>query len=267
MSDRLSWRQRLSRRYAIHAGIAMLAVYCFLIEPSWIEVREHHLATRLPVKIAQVSDVHLSPWNVTTDRIYSRLDEIKPDLIVLSGDIVDSPDDIEGPLQTFLQRLPVVKKVAILGNWEHWSRIPLDRLRKIYEEHGVQLLINQVELINGVQIVAFDDSTESSPDFALLKILVTGTPIVILEHSPGSFIEIADAIPRNIQAATILSGHTHGGQVSLFGYVPLTPPGSGGYISGWYGSSQGIRMYVSRGLGSSILNLRLGARPEIAVFQ
>ncbi len=60
----------------------------------------------------------------------------------------------------------------------------------------------------------------------------------------------------------MLSGHTHGGQLSLFGFAPLRPNGSGRYVSGWYRDGA-IALYVSRGLGVSILPVRIGVVPEI----
>jgi predicted MPP superfamily phosphohydrolase len=247
--------------------IGVLAIYGLLIEPSWIEVTEHRQKMKLPIKIAQVSDVHLSPWNITTSRIYAKLNAIKPDVIVLTGDIADSLDDLDGALQTFLKNLPKAKTIAILGNWEHWSGIPLDKLREIYDAHDVKLLINEVDSFNGVQFVGLDDSTETVPDLAAMNKLLPWTPTIVLEHSPGSFDQISKAIPVQTETATMLSGHTHGGQVSLFGFAPVTPPGSGNYVGGWYKDDRGRQLYVSRGLGASILNVRFGARPEIAVFE
>ncbi|MFN8967247.1 MAG: hypothetical protein ACK5XR_00570 [Pseudanabaena sp.] len=64
----------------------------------------------------------------------------------------------------------------------------------------------------------------------------------------------------------MLSGHTHGGQLSFFGIAPILPPRSGKYVSGWY-QNNAIFLYVSRGLGISILPIRIGSVPEIAYFE
>ena len=65
--------------------------------------------------------------------------------------------------------------------------------------------------------------------------------------------------------ALCLSGHTHGGQVAFMGWAPLRPAGSGRFVQGFY-EVPGCRLYVSRGVGTSILPIRWGAPPEIAVF-
>jgi predicted MPP superfamily phosphohydrolase len=64
----------------------------------------------------------------------------------------------------------------------------------------------------------------------------------------------------------MLSGHTHGGQVAPFGRPLYRPRGSGRYVSGWYRDADRVPMYVSRGIGTSVVPIRLGAVPEIAVF-
>ncbi len=97
---------------------------------------------------------------------------------------------------------------------------------------------------------------------------------IILSHCP----EYRDHIIREINRLNrerhedvklkidyIFSGHTHGGQVNLFGFTPFLPPGVGNYIKGWY-KEKLPNLYVSKGIGTSIFPIRLGARAEIAVF-
>ena len=63
----------------------------------------------------------------------------------------------------------------------------------------------------------------------------------------------------------MLSGHTHGGQVKFLGFAPFTPQGSGRYLNGLYDDYE-PKLYVSKGVGTSILPIRFGARAEIAIF-
>jgi predicted MPP superfamily phosphohydrolase len=97
----------------------------------------------------------------------------------------------------------------------------------------------------------------AKPDAALAGI-PSGAYTILLFHSPGYFGHVAG------RANLCLAGHTHGGQVRL----PLTKPlwmprGSGHFLEGWYEES-GTKMYVSRGIGTSILPIRFFCRPEIA---
>jgi predicted MPP superfamily phosphohydrolase len=63
----------------------------------------------------------------------------------------------------------------------------------------------------------------------------------------------------------MLSGHTHGGQIAPFGVALKLPHGSGGYVAGWY-RGDGVPLYVSRGIGTSLVPIRIGATPELAQF-
>jgi hypothetical protein len=64
----------------------------------------------------------------------------------------------------------------------------------------------------------------------------------------------------------MLAGHTHGGQIAPFGLALVRPRGSGRYVSGWYRDAAPA-LYVSRGIGTSIIAARHRARPEVAVFE
>jgi uncharacterized protein len=64
----------------------------------------------------------------------------------------------------------------------------------------------------------------------------------------------------------VLSGHTHGGQVAPFGLATILPRGCGRYVAGWYRDEGGPPMYVSRGIGTSLVPVRIGATPELVVI-
>jgi len=121
-----------------------------------------------------------------------------------------------------------------------------------------------------IQLVGLDDFTGGNPDLGLLERLSylhkKNITTVILEHSPGFFDlpEVRRLMPSN-QRFLCLSGHTHGGQITIGGWAPFTPRGSGHFVAGFY-DVPGCQLYVSRGIGTSIISARIGARPEIAVF-
>lgn len=66
----------------------------------------------------------------------------------------------------------------------------------------------------------------------------------------------------NLTIVLVLSGHTHGGQISFLGFAPFKPQGSGKYLKGWYKETE-PKMYISKGVGTSILPIRFGARAEM----
>lgn len=246
--------------------------YAFFVEPFWVQVTMHRTG-RAPsadaVRIAQISDLHLQSFGRVEMAVVQRLHELKPDVIVLSGDVIDRPDVLPA-LEQFLAALPVANKVAVLGNWEYWSELDIQALKALYESrHGVRLLVNQVSTVRvrerAVRLVGLDDFTAGMPDPGLTTRLEPFTGVtVLIQHSPGFFSSPA-AKPSKQKIDLCLSGHTHAGQITFFGYPLWKPQGSGSFTAGWY-DTPSCRLYVSRGIGTSVLPARFGARPEIAVF-
>jgi predicted MPP superfamily phosphohydrolase len=264
-----------------------IAIYAFVIEPAWVEITYHSpeqtnlalhnyswlqvpsgsAATKSGLRIAQLSDLHLHRMGRTEESVIEKINILVPDLLLLTGDVADRPESLP-VLDKFLGRLNATHKVAILGNWEYWGGVDLRTLKDVYARHDVKLLINECVQysVNGlkVPIAGLDDFTAGNPDES--KVVAQcgdRESVILMEHSPGYFSTTNQT--RTIKAYLSLAGHTHAGQLSIFGYPLWTPPGSGSFVSGWYVTSYGD-MYVSRGIGTSVLPFRLGARPEIAVF-
>ena len=244
--------------------------YGFGVSPHDVEVTNHDLRANpeIPaIRIAQLSDLHITSQGLREAAIAEQLQIIHPDLIVLSGDVIDRHDTLP-ILDQFLSTLGTTNKVAILGNWEHWSDVDFDALSSVYQRHNVRLLINTRTIYNihsrVLHVAGMDDFTAGQPDRKLMLPPAQDGTTVLIQHSPGWF-EHPDARQSNGHADLCLSGHTHGGQVALMGMPLWTPRGSGSYSAGFY-QAPGCKLYVSKGLGTSILPVRLGAKPEIAVF-
>jgi predicted MPP superfamily phosphohydrolase len=110
-----------------------------------------------------------------------------------------------------------------------------------------------------------DDYTAGQPDLVrTLQQCTQGAPIFMAQHSPGMFDEAPS--PEWSHIAYSLSGHTHGGQVAVEKHALFTPRGSGRYVAGNYQTAWGD-LYVSRGIGTSMIPLRIGARPEIVLLE
>jgi len=250
----------------------ILGIYALLIEPEWIHVTEYAapIHTDHPrFRLALLSDLHLNKIGRTERNTLNALQQIKPQVIVLSGDIVDQIQSL-GLLDEYLTLLPLSIKVATLGNWEHWSGINLTELQNIYNRHGVTLLIN--DCLSSptsklpVNIIGLDDYTAGHPDLRkAVQMCQSPSPLIVAEHSP-QFFNKEDISTANGKAQLNLAGHTHGGQITLFGRPIWLPPGSGKYLSGWYETANGP-LYVTRGIGTSIFPIRFGSRPEITVFE
>ena len=246
-------------------------VYGFLIEPQRVEVThwERHVGLAgTTLNIAQLSDLHISEIGSTERKTLEHLKLLQPNIILLTGDVIDHSDSLSA-LNSFLKELPPSIKIAILGNWEHWSGVDLKALAALYAENDVTLLVNNCISLSSIglrlSIAGFDDYTAGQPD-ANQTFLNCGKDdhIIIAEHSPGLFEETPP--PEMPKPAFSLAGHTHGGQLAIGNKAIFTPPGSGRFVSGWYTTLWGD-LYVSKGIGTSVLPLRIGARPEISIFE
>ncbi len=240
-----------------------LFIYARFIEPQWIEVTEHHLKANIdrPLKIIQLSDLHTYEFGLRETKVLDIIKRENPDAILISGDTIANAGDwksveillklLRAPLGVFLVR----------GNWEHWRPDPTEL--KVYQDANVIFLNNEARLLTEkVWVIGLDDSLSGTPDKqTALKNVPEDSFRIALFHSPAYFDFLDD---QRIDLG--LAGHTHGGQIR-FPFLPpfWLPEGSGSYVEGWYerGSNH---MYVSRGVGNSILEFRFFCRPEISVF-
>lgn len=217
------------------------------------------------IRLVQLSDLHLKSFNYPLKMVVKKMVEKKPDVIVFTGDSVDDSDKL-GELEKLLKELPLeTPKFAILGNWEYWGKVDLDKLSVLYAKYNCQLLVNEHARVSvkgrELAFIGLDDLVGGTPDVSrAFQDLGHADQRVVLAHCPESFQEIGE-----VDFDLMLSGHTHGGQVNVLGWVPFKPVGSGAFLKGWY--MQGDkRLYVSKGIGTSMIPVRFGARAEVAEF-
>jgi len=184
----------------------------------------------------------------------------RPDLIVITGDSINIPSDYPG-LRDVLTHLHAPLGVWLVrGNHEDWW--PVKNELEFYESAGAKLLLNSsAQVREDLWLVGLDDLYGGSPN---ANKAFAGVPDsaykIALFHSPMFFDQIAD------RCDVALAGHSHGGQVRLPFIGPVwLPPFSGQFVAGWF-EQQGTRMFVSRGVGTSIVDVRFLSRPEIAII-
>lgn len=254
----------------VAAGIRALVVTPGLLETSWHAFGAPG-ATAPRLRIVQVSDLHLRSFGPVERKVIDTISAARPDMIVLTGDMVESSRGL-GPLREFLDSCPRVKSFAIPGNWEYSSGVPMHEFARLCHRVGIEWLVNRSIVVphagTTVRITGLDDLQGGRPDADRALANAESVPHhLVLAHCPASRDRIA--MPSRHTATLMLSGHTHGGQVAPLGVALVLPPGSGGYVSGWYGRHDGSSrppLYVSRGIGTSVVPVRLGALPELAVF-
>lgn len=268
------------RRWLAAGGLAAVglptsaAVDGLYITPQRLETTTHTLASRgarpdARLRMLQVSDLHLHRIGRLETRLLEALHDARPDAIVFTGDMIDHRRDL-WQLETFLRECPAgPRRCAILGNWEYEAGVPREALDRLYESHGIELLVNRsIEFAAAgtrVRITGLDDLRGGRPDAAAALRHAPPTPNhLVLAHCPLSRDVVA--MPADHPVDLVLAGHTHGGQVAPWGVALALPSGSGGYVAGWYREA-GPPMYVSRGIGTSLIPVRLGAAPELVCFE
>ncbi len=268
----------------IAGAIAGAFAYVAHRELNQLEVTEYAIGRPerggTPLRLLQLSDLHvhhhLRPRHL---RLVETVRRLHPDLILLTGDAVDQWGTAF-PLDRLLQLLPAqVPKAAILGNHDYKSGIGLPTFRRLYARHNAVLLVNESVTYQfgdtRLVITGLDDGLQGVPDFArAVRELGPTDHHLVLIHRPMQQEEVLSQLPKinarrppgqQLHVGYMLAGHTHGGQITFFGFAPYLPKLSGKYIKGWFNGQLPL-LYVSRGFGSSILPFRYGAPPEITLF-
>ncbi len=268
---------KLNRRHfilkLILGSVGFATIDSYWLETNFIEWTEHDISETESNKIKAIhlTDLHLHDIKWVHKTIARRINKERPDVIFFTGDSIER-DKYMAILEDFLGLLNAdIPKIAILGNKESSGRIDIQKLKDLFRDHNGILLINEPYVLKTkkreINIIGLDDLVHGNPDFRKsIEKIDKSLPVIVLNHCPA-YREQIDiiSIEHKINPKLILSGHTHGGQVTFFGIPLITPYGSGDYVKGWY--NNGIsNMYVSKGIGTTVIPLRFGARAEASIF-
>lgn len=279
-------KTKLSLRKTSFLLIVAAFLWAVIIEPRWVAKRE--IALNLTktselkgLKVVLTSDWHLTKrplWRVmTTERAREIVNEInaaKPDIIILAGDFIadqdykpELADTAEEEIATVLGELKAKYGVyATLGNHDWWFNG--EAFTQALQQHGITVLENNSIKINGLNLwlAGIGDSltNHAKPDLAV-KYIPQNEPAIITMHDPGALKLVSNSWQND--NALFLAGHTHGGQIYLPFYGALVVPGMAPreWAYGWVQHNQ-HNMYVTSGLGVSILPVRFNMRPEWVEF-
>ncbi|HVN04966.1 MAG TPA: metallophosphoesterase [Bryobacteraceae bacterium] len=246
--------------------------------------RRIHIA-RLPkafdgFRIAQLSDIHIGPFMPADEiRKYVRItNELKPDLIALTGDFVTWDPSTQHAVVNALTGLHAPFGIfGCLGNHEAWSHTE-DSITAMFHEIGIPILRRSRVAVttNGASInlmgVDFETTRHMGPGSSTFvgtylegvdKLMVPDTANILMSHNPDTFDRAAE-----LGIDLSLAGHTHGGQVALEFVSPEIAPSRlvTPYVAGWF-EKPGGQLYVNRGIGTIGVPIRIGAPPEITVYE
>lgn len=221
-------------------------------------------------RIVQLSDLHNKIFPKNNETLMREVQDLHPDLIVLTGDIIDASSHTDIPAaELFMEQIVQIAPVYyVLGNHEHYlSQDQLNPFLDKIAELGVTLLMNETAEItaqNGQHftLIGMDDYSLQAN---ILKTLADETQEdfqVLLAHEPQYLQE--NYAPAGVDL--VLSGHAHGGQFRIpFLHRGIWAPDQGFFprmTEGCFTEGK-TTMYVSRGLGNSAFPLRLFNHPEI----
>jgi len=226
--------------------------------------------------IAQLSDVHIGVFVGDAElRVAEELlRQARPDLIVLTGDLLDNDPRLADKLGRFVRRLTPLARygvIGISGNHDYFAGV--EAVAGAVTGAGARMLRNDAMIVGdaraGFSLLGVEDvwarREGGGPDLerAVRALPLLGgrvapaldLPRVLLCHNPSFFAESAG------QVALQLSGHTHGGQVNL-GIHPADYLLAGGWVAGRY-DQRGSALYVNRGFGTVGPPARIGSPPEV----
>jgi predicted MPP superfamily phosphohydrolase len=231
-------------------------------------------------RIAQLSDIHVGPF-MSEEQIRKYVEianDLRPDMIVLTGDfvtwdastapaVVNALSSLKAPLGVF----------GSLGNHDAWARAE-DLLAELFARAGVRILRQEQTAIQAgnesfnLMGLDFTNSRKMSVGGWHLSsrklegvenLMARDTANILLSHNPDSFDRAAQ-----LGIDLSLAGHTHGGQLALEFISPEIAPSRivTPYVAGWF-ERPGGQLYVNRGIGTIAAPMRVGAPPEITVFE
>ncbi len=276
-------QRRWTRGKVITASVfgilLLLAVYAVVIEPNRLIIHQETITlSACPkelrgMRIAAISDIHAGAPHISITKIRQLVELAnaqQPDLILLAGDFVIQ-DVIGGSFiepATLTAELKSLKAgygvFATLGNHDWWYNAR--RVRTAFEEAGIKVLDNEAIKLdqNGKAfwLAGFSDEWEGNPNVPeTLKQVTDDSPIIAFTHNPDLFPSVSNRV------ALTIAGHTHGGQVALplIGR-PMVPSKFKQRYAAGHIIEDGKHLFVTTGVGTSIIPVRFGVIPEIAML-
>jgi hypothetical protein len=214
------------------------------------------------LRIVQLSDIHHSPFT-SRDQIKRAVDtanRLQPDIVALTGDYISKEREYAAPCAELLGGLRARYGVyAVLGNHDHWTDAAL--ITDLFHAEGITVLVNEGMRFEqrgaAFWLAGVDDTMVGLEDLPLalagsledeMKLLLAHNPI-ILRRAARAGVDL------------VLSGHTHGGQVTLRSEKPRRR-----LLRGLARQGE-TQIYVTRGLGTVILPIRYGCPPEVTLLE
>lgn len=263
----------------ILALLVLIIIYLYL-ETTSLKVSQYTIKSKkLPknfsgYRIAHISDFHNTKSNRLKDKLIKTLEDDKPDILVITGDFIDSRRTNMNISLEFIKKIKDIPIYYVAGN--HESRIKdYPTFKQKLQELGVTVLENEIiqlsrdnEEINliGLQDPSFDTSENNTKEMHeivngyLSKYSNEDDFEILLIHRPELF---ETYVQNNVDA--VFSGHAHGGQVVLPLIGPIIAPNQGYFpkLTSGVHQKNNTSLVISRGIGNSLCPIRINNNPEL----
>ena len=266
-------------RFFLLLGV-VLACWAFIWEPSRLTEKDYTLA--LPgwplacegYRVAVVSDIHAGAPYIgleKIDRIVAMVQKQKPDMVLLPGDFVIQEvlgGSFIAPEITVAHLKPLLrdaKVYAVLGNHDAW--LDSRRVQSAFENAGIPVLEDRAVSIESgkcrFSLVGLSDYLDGRHEYLqAFAMAPEKIPVLAITHNPDIFPDIKNPF------ALMIAGHTHGGQVWLpFLGRAVVPSKYGQRYAIGHIEESNRHLFVTPGIGTSILPVRFGVPPEISYLQ
>ena len=282
---------------AMIASGVVTSAYGVVLEPFYrLRVTRYKLTPPnwpkgLKLRLALLADIHACiPWMdaARVGRIAAMTNELNADAVLLLGDFIASHHfKVHEDLDAWAGALKTLKAPngvhAILGNHDWWNdeaamrrgagpvaaQVALEKAGiPVYENSAVRLqkdgkpfwIAGLGDQIAFVPVRGWRNPPQGIDDLpATLSKITDEAPVILMAHEPDIFPDVPDRV------ALTLSGHTHGGQLNIFGFRPIVPSRFGRRYAYGHIVERNRNLIVSGGLGCSVVPARIGSPPEIVV--
>ena len=240
---------------------AALFLYARFVEPKWLRIESVRIGEAASVRFVQISDIHYTGDRKYLESVVRRVNELEPEFICITGDIVESRELLEEALGILAKLAAPV--FAVPGNWGYLSNISFGPLREFCDATGGRFLLNEsVKFGTDTTIIGLDYHASGQAELEKTFEGIEAKKTLLLLHCPAAIQRLGE---RKVTLA--IAGHSHGGQVRLpFIGAPILPDQVGRYVRGLHQAPQ-APLYVNVGIGTSIIHGRFLCHPEITVLE
>jgi len=245
--------------------IIILFIWGFVIEPNLLVVKHYKLENNnlKGKRIVFVSDFNISKHDKhRLRRIVKLINKQNADLVLSGGDYIKGHSGKHSlAMEIIASELAKIKAPFITAIGNHDGKYNKLKVINILKKNGLKVLVNSNTKIEDIYISAVDDMQTGNP-YIEKALFNTTSPRILISHTPDIYFDVKEEVDL------ILAGHVHGGQVRLpWGKALILPSKFGTKFTCGYFKETKNPMIVTKGLGTSILNVRFCTIPEIVVIE